>query len=72
MKILVTGARGFLGSALCEELRDHVVAKSGTKECDLLRADQTIEYFNSRSPEVIVHLAANVGGIGAIQVMFLL
>ncbi len=64
MKVLVTGARGFLGSALCDELKDHVVAKSGTKECDLLKADQTIDYFSSRSPEIIIHLAANVGGIG--------
>jgi GDP-L-fucose synthase len=67
-RIMVTGGAGFLGSFVCARLeaegcRDIVVPRSAefdlTREADIRRALAYAE------PEVVVHLAAVVGGIGA-------
>lgn len=67
-RILVTGAHGFLGSFVVAELR----ARGATDlllprhaELDLLERDAVRSYLTTHRPEVVVHLAAVVGGIGA-------
>jgi GDP-L-fucose synthase len=69
MNVLVTGGSGFLGSHLAERLRssgiDPVVTRSS--ECDLTRADETQRLFAETRPDLVFHLAAEVGGIGANQ-----
>ncbi|HEX6235721.1 MAG TPA: GDP-L-fucose synthase [Acidimicrobiales bacterium] len=66
--VLVTGGRGFLGAALCERLRergaDRVVAR-GSDEYDLRRPDDVARMFDAERPDLVIHLAARVGGIGA-------
>ena len=65
-KILVTGGYGFLGQAVCERLEDlaHVIPV-GSQEADLRCQDATHDLFDYFDPDMVVHLAATVGGIGA-------
>jgi GDP-L-fucose synthase len=67
MKILVTGGGGFLGSHLVERLRsdgeDPFVARRA--HYDLTDAADAERLFADASPELVYHLAAEVGGIGA-------
>lgn len=64
--ILVTGARGLLGSALTKRLAQlgytNVIAP-GRAECDLLDAHQTVKIFREVNPRYVFHLAAKVYGI---------
>lgn len=67
-RIVVTGGAGFLGSAVCSLLRergagDLVVPRSA--EFDLTTAPGTSALFDRARPDVVIHLAARVGGIGA-------
>ena len=59
MNILVTGATGFLGRALCDTLdsRGHDVVRLGSKKCDL-RMPDALRSFNDRKYDEIFHLAA--------------
>jgi GDP-L-fucose synthase len=66
-RILVTGGGGFLGSHLVERLSargdDVVIARRN--DYDLTRYDDTERLFEDARPELVFHLAAEVGGIGA-------
>ena len=65
-RALVTGGRGFLGRALLAQLEDagaKTVAPSRA-EYDLLREADVARMFGDHRPEVVFHLAADVGGIG--------
>ena len=59
MKILVTGASGFLGTALCARLEreGHQVLRLNSRNCDLTRSE-SLEAFNETAYERIYHLAA--------------
>ena len=67
VRTLVTGGGGFLGSHLVERLqRDgHDVVVPRSREYDLTHEDDTVRLFAEARPEVVFHLAAEVGGIGA-------
>jgi GDP-L-fucose synthase len=67
-RILVTGGSGFLGSHVIEELarrgaRDIIAPRAS--EADLTDAVATRGLFASARPDLVIHLAAKVGGIGA-------
>jgi GDP-L-fucose synthase len=66
-RILVTGGGGFLGSHLVDRLRgqgaDPFVARRA--DYDLTRWDDAERLFEDAGPDVVFHLAAEVGGIGA-------
>lgn len=67
-KVLVTGASGFLGKHLTEELQSRGAsfkALEGKADCDLRDHWDTGKLFDAYKPDVVFHLAALVGGIGA-------
>ncbi len=67
MRALVTGGGGFLGSFVVERLRergDEVVVPRRA-EFDLTSWEDAGRLFAETQPEIVFHLAAEVGGIGA-------
>lgn len=70
-RILVTGGGGFLGSHLLDKLRDigcASVAAPRRREFDLTDGDAVERLVRAVRPEVVIHAAAVVGGIGANRV----
>src|SRR5205085_4744951 len=67
MNVLVTGGGGFLGSCLVERLRQagHEPFVARRHDYDLTVADEAERLFADVRPELVYHLAAEVGGIGA-------
>jgi GDP-L-fucose synthase len=69
-QIVVTGGKGFLGTHLVRKLKDHGatrVVPLALDDYDLRDRSQVQRMFDDLHPEVIIHLAAVVGGIGANQ-----
>lgn len=67
-KVLVTGGAGFLGSHVCEELARRGVERvfvPRSAQFDLTDAVATRALFERERPDLVLHLAAKVGGIGA-------
>ena len=69
-RIVVTGGAGFLGSFVVEQLRsrgcsDIVVPRS--RDYDLVRMEDVRRLYADARPDIVIHLAARVGGIGANQ-----
>jgi GDP-L-fucose synthase len=67
VRVLVTGGRGFLGSHLVERLEreEHDVVAVSSADYDLTAMDDAARMFDEAEPELVFHLAAEVGGIGA-------
>lgn len=64
MRILVTGAAGFIGGHLCEELRDHKVIRHEWSGCalgDLRNKHTAPKLLDLAEPDIVIHLAAQVG-----------
>ena len=69
-RIVVTGGAGFLGRAVLSRLR----ARGATeifiprrKDYDLTREADVARLYRDAKPDIVLHLAAEVGGIGANQ-----
>jgi GDP-L-fucose synthase len=67
VRTLVTGGGGFLGSHLTERLEreGHDVFVARRRDYDLTRYADAEHLFADAQPELVFHLAAEVGGIGA-------
>ena len=67
-RILVTGGAGFLGSFVTQKLRergyqDIIIPRK--REYDLTREADVQRLYADHHPAIVMHLAAEVGGIGA-------
>lgn len=69
-RILLTGGAGFLGVAIQRELlqsglRPEDLAVPRRKEFDLTKEADVVRVYDATRPTIVIHLAAEVGGIGA-------
>ena len=67
-RICVTGGAGFLGTHLIRRLKEHGAREIFVPqypEYDLVREADIIRMIDTSKPDIIIHLAAKVGGIGA-------
>jgi len=69
-RIALTGGAGFLGKHLQQELRDRGVPPENlliprVEDYDLTNEAAVIRMYENMKPSIIIHLAAEVGGIGA-------
>lgn len=65
-KILIAGGTGFLGSSIIRKLKEknyNYITTSLRQGVDLRNLEQTIKYFQSQKPHVLIHAAAYIGGI---------
>ena len=60
-KILVTGGTGLVGKHLQKILPDAIYL--GSKDCDLMDLQKVRWMVSSHTPDIVIHLAAHVGGI---------
>jgi GDP-L-fucose synthase len=67
MHVLVTGGGGFVGSHLVARLQHegHNVTVARSADYDLTVMDDAARLFDEARPDLVFHLAAEVGGIGA-------
>lgn len=67
-RICLTGGAGFLGSYVLEALREsgceHVFVPT-IDRYDLTKHDDVLRMYRDAKPDIVIHLAAMVGGIGA-------
>ena len=66
-RVTVTGGRGFLGRPLVAMLTDAgaEISTFSSEDFDLTRQADVEKMYRDLRPDVVIHLAARVGGIGA-------
>jgi GDP-L-fucose synthase len=69
-RILVTGGAGFLGTYVVGKLKEkgcREVFVPRSKDYDLVEMEAVRRLYREAKPDIVIHLAARVGGIGANQ-----
>ena len=67
-RVLVTGGSGFVGRALLRHLGElgvSAVVAPSSSDFDLTVEAEVARMFDAHEPDLVIHLAARVGGIGA-------
>jgi GDP-L-fucose synthase len=67
-RVVITGGAGFLGSFLIEKLKtrggkDIIIPRS--RDYNLVEMEAVRRLYRDAKPDIVIHLAASVGGIGA-------
>ena len=66
-RILITGGAGFLGSYVVEKVRQKEpkgIFVPRRKDYNLVDRDDVVRLYKDARPDIVIHLAAQVGGIG--------
>jgi len=58
MKILITGAYGMLGSDLREVLKDNELIITGSKDLDITKENNVLQFIEDKKPEIVINAAA--------------
>lgn len=67
-RVCVTGGAGFLGSFVIEKLHQHGAEQIYVpliEEYDLVKPEDIQRMYDTAQPDIVIHLAALAGGIGA-------
>jgi len=67
-RVVVTGGAGFLGGYVTEGLRKRCcknILVPKIEDYDLVNIDDIVRMYEDMKPDIVIHLAAVVGGIGA-------
>jgi GDP-L-fucose synthase len=67
-RVVVTGGAGFLGGYVTEGLQQRScknILVPKIEDYDLIKIDDVIRMYEDMKPDIVIHLAAVVGGIGA-------
>jgi GDP-L-fucose synthase len=67
-RVLVTGGAGFLGSFVAEKLKERGcknIFVPRSMDYDLVQMEAVKKLYQDFKPDLVIHLAARVGGIGA-------
>jgi GDP-L-fucose synthase len=69
-RITVTGGAGFLGNFLIKKLQERGCSQPfipRSSDYDLVKMEDVKRLYQDAQPDIVIHLAAQVGGIGANQ-----